>query len=144
MSAYIFRPYIAKDLNFIRDSWGKSYYKGGDFSKHLSPEAFHRHHRPIRDGILGRPNLAIIVCASREDNDQLIGWIAVEVLHGTLQLIVHYVYVKQLYKGERIASELFERAVKTRPIFFSHMTDKALRILAKKSKDDFYYAPHLI
>lgn len=110
----------------------------------MSPDTFHFYHRPIRDRILEKENVAIIVCSATSDPDQIIGWILVETLHATDKLIVHYVYVKQLYKCEKIASELFGRAVKSRPVFFSHLTDKALRILSKKSKGDFYYAPHLI
>lgn len=144
MNPYTFRPYTKEDVNFIQSSWGHSYYKGSDFSDYMSPTTFHYHHRPIRERILSKDNVAIIVCVANTNENQIIGWICVETLHDTKQLIVHYVYVKELYKGEGIANDLFNRAVTSRPVFVSHLTDKALRILSKKSRDDFYYAPHLI
>ena len=140
---FTYRPYEPQDVNFIQSSWGSSYYKGGEFHKWLTPDTFHNYHRPIREKILSQPTLAIIVCCSSEDKNQIIGWIAVEPLYMTDKFIVHYVYVKQLYKGEGIAKDLFHRSVPHKPIYFSHMTDKAWKILAKH-EGDYFYSPHLI
>lgn len=139
---FIFRPYEPQDLNFIQSSWGSSYYKGSDFHHSMSPETFHNYHRPIRERILSQPTLAIIICSSKEDPSQIIGWIAVEPLFKRESMIIHYIYVKQLYKDEGIATELFGKVIHTRPVFMSHMTDKAWRIVAEKK--DFIYCPHLI
>lgn len=139
-----YRPYTTDDLNFIQSSWGSSYYKGQEFHLWMSPQTFHHYHRPIRDQILSRPTLAIIICCSKLDPDQIIGWIAVEAIPDVEQMIVHYLYVKKIYKGEGIAQDLFNRAVITRPVFFSHMTDRGNKILLKKGNGDYLYVPHLI
>jgi hypothetical protein len=110
----------------------------------MSPETFHHYHRPIRDRILSQPSTAIIVCCSKLEESQIIGWIAVEKLYESDSFIVHYLYVKQLYKNHGIARDLFNRAVVTRPVFFSHLTDKASKILRKLGDETMHYIPHLI
>ncbi len=142
---YLFRPFVAGDLNFVANSWGSSYYKGALYQRHLSPEEFHKHHRPIRDKFFANPNGAIIICASRSDENIIIGWAAVEKPEAA-GLILHYVYVKQAFKGWGIANELIERALPERPILYTHLTERADKIMYSNGDGrfkDFYYSPHL-
>lgn len=144
LSAYVFRPGVIEDLNFIRNSWAISYYKGSGYHHHLSSDAFNHHHRPIREKILGQPNVAMIVCVGANDPDVILGWVLVEVPDKTDGLIVHYIYVKQAFKGEHIATELYQRATgQITPIYISHVTRHGDEILSQK-KLGLHYIPHLI
>ena len=140
-SAFSLRPYRESDLNFIQNSWGTSYYKGADYVLFMSPKEFHAQHRPIRDKILKKPSAVAIVACDPNDEDLILGWILVE-KPPTEGLILHYLYVKEAFKGEGISEELIKKALPDRPIFVSHMTDKARKIIGKKKKyfKDFYYA----
>lgn len=140
---FLFRPYEAQDLNFIRSSWGYSFYDENKTFKSMSPELFHHYHRPIRDRILSQPTLAIIVCCSEKDPDQIIGWIAVEQMPEGETQILHYVYVKALYQKEGVAKELFKRAVLKLPVYYTHLTDSVWPYVMKRPQD-FKYIPHLI
>lgn len=144
---YIFRPYGQDDLNFIQSSWGHSYYKGYSYQYFLNPKEFHLFHRPIRENVLSRPTLAIIVCVSKIDPTLIIGWMMVERPKDYPAIILHYLYVKEAFKGLGIASELIQSSIpKDTNVLYSHSTERAERILkANREKFKKYgYTPHLI
>ena len=140
-----FRSYKESDVNFILNSWGSSYYKGAQYHEFLSPDEFHHYHRPLRERLLYQPRSAIIVCCAKENEDLILGWILVEQPKAK-GLILHYLYVKEAFKGEKIASQLIFRALPDRPVMVTHITDRArklMRLNPHKFKE-FYNAPHLI
>lgn len=141
-----FRPYVPGDIPFIQSSWGSSYYDGTGIKHDLSPQEFHEFHRPIREHFLNRPTAAVIVCAWQKDPDTIIGWIAVEKPRKSPGLVLHYIYVKQAFKGEKIAQKLVQMALPMRPIFYTHLTEKANKIMRKNAEDftEFIFVPHLV
>ncbi len=143
---YSFRSYKESDLNFIMSSWGHSYYKGYTYQYMLSPKDFHLFHRPLRENIIKRPTVATIICSAEIDPDLIIGWIMVEKPENYPGIIIHYVYVKEAFKGRGIASELYKSVVPLiGPVFHSHTTERAERII--KSHDKYKrlgYAPHCL
>lgn len=145
-AAVTFRPFLLDDLNFISNSWGSSYYKGADNHLFFSPDEFHEHHRPIREKFFDNPRGSVIVCCAKETPSLIIGWIAVEKPKECSGMILHYLYVKQAFKSEGIAKELLKRALPTTPVIFTHLTEKASRILDSKRErfKDYYFRPHII
>lgn len=140
MSAYTFRPYVHDDIPFIGSSWGKSFYNASYYADHFRPRIFLKHHRAMRDRVFERDNLAMIVCAASEEPDQILGWVAIEVMPENVGTILHYVYVKELYRREGLAKELISRAIPNKnPVYFTHETRAGLKLI----KDDYHYAPHL-
>lgn len=147
-SLYILRPYKKEDLNFIQNSWGASYYKGAEYNEFLSPKEFNSKHRPIREEILLKPNSAVIVACNKKDEDLILGWVLVELplssaeIPTTKGIILHYIYIKQTFKGEGIANTLLKEALKQKPIKVTHMTDRAQKIIRKKASffKDYQYA----
>lgn len=142
---YKLRPYRQSDINFIQNSWGSSYYKGAEYSLYLSPREFNEKHRPIREDLLSSPSTALIIACGIEDEDLILGWILIEkpTKDG---LILHYLYVKEAFKGEGISDHLLKNALPIKPILVTHMTDRARKIIRKK-KDyfkDYYYAKETI
>lgn len=94
----------------------------------------------MRDRVFERDNLAMIVCAASEEPDQILGWVAIEVMPENVGTILHYVYVKELYRREGLAKELISRAIPNKnPVYFTHETRAGLKLI----KDDYHYAPHL-
>jgi hypothetical protein len=144
-AVYALRPYKESDLNFIQNSWGASYYKGADYLDYLSPKEFNSKHRPIREELLKKPTIACIIACDSQDEDLILGWILVEKPKGK-GLLLHYLYVKEAFKGEGISEELIKKALPEKPILVTHMTDRARKIIKKKKEffKDYYYAHHLI
>lgn len=143
---YSFRPYKESDLNFIMSSWGHSYYKGYTYQFMLSPKDFHLFHRPIRENIMKRPTVATIVCVAKIDPDLIIGWVAVEKPVDYAGIIIHYLYVKEAFKGRGIASELYKSICPSvGPVFHSHITERADRIIQGHERfKRCAYVPHCI
>lgn len=147
--AYFFRPYKHSDINFIHNSWGLSYFQGGGNYVLLTPQEFHEFHRPIRDKILNSPRVAIIVACAKEDPELIIGYSIVEKPKESNGLILHYVYTKQAFKREGIATELIKRSCVERPILYTHSTIIAGKIinkfkaLGRKELERFLFCPHL-
>lgn len=146
LAEFEFRPYVLDDIPFIQSSWGSSYYAGGSIRTHLSPEEFHDFHRPIREHFFSRPTATAIVCVWKKDPSLIIGWIAVEQPKKSPGMILHYLYVKQAFKHEGVARKLLRMALPTKPVLYTHRTDKAEKLM--KKHDDFFkqyiFAPHLI
>lgn len=141
--AFTFRPYTQDDIPFIGSSWASSYHRGNIAHKRLTPEDFHAFHRPIRERFFGRPSTAVIVCTPSDDPWLILGWVAVEQV--STGLILQYLYVKAAFKGQGIAAELIRRAIPRTPVFFTHLTDRAEKIMSKKPERflGYQFTPHL-
>lgn len=144
VGSVIFRPHTSEDMNFLHDSWGSSFYKGCKSHKLLSPDEFHSFHRPIRERFFSKSNTCVIVAAPDNNPWQILGWIAVEQIPSGL--ILQYLYMKSALKGEGLSKELIKRALPSSPVFYTHLTDRASRILASKYDQfqGFHYIPTLI
>ncbi len=143
---YKFRPYKREDLNLIQSSWGHSYRKECQRFRDIDPAEFHALHRPIREEALKRPTVAIIVCAAKDDEDTIIGWIAVEKPKKRPGMILHYIYVKKVFEGNGIASELMKMALIERPVYYTQATPHWYRMIDENHNKfhDFTFEPELI
>jgi predicted GNAT family acetyltransferase len=149
-AVFTFRAYEPNDIPFIHSSWENSYYQGLPYIEHLSRAVFRLHHRPVRERILNQPNVTIIVCTSKEDPNLILGWIAVETIptrNNESSIIIHYVYVKEVFKKEGIATHLLNLVTKDSDLILcSHLTERARKIMKEKPSKykKFVYFPHLI
>lgn len=147
---YRFRPYQPDDVAFIQSSWGHSYYEGGAGHQQLTPQDFHSYHRPIREKALNNPNVAAIVCVTRDAPETILGWILVEKPNQSPYIMLHYLYVKAAVQREGIGSELMKMALPIRPVLYTHSTIKARRIVKenwkaqKNTYDRFHFTPHFV
>lgn len=143
-SEFVFRPYRPEERAFIESSWAQSYFSACRIKDLLSPEEFHKFHRPLRDRFFCRPTATVIVACGAEDPDVVIGWAAVEILPNCTCL--HYVYVKATFRREwGVARGLLSRALPPGPVIYSHLTSKAMKILSLHQDyfKDFRYVPHI-
>lgn len=142
---YAFRAYINDDIPFIMSSWGKSFYKGRSFKTFLSPSEFTALHRPVTKAFFSRPTSTVILCVSEKDPSLIMGWAAIEkaVRPG---IILHYVYVKEAFKKEGIASQLLAKALPINPVYYTHLTSRAsyLMDLNKERYSNYQYEPAYI
>lgn len=139
----VYRPYYENDIAFIRSSWSNSYFKGCRHHKTVTPEEFHKFHRPLIDRFFDRPTATIIVVHGESEPDTIIGWIAVEIL--STHLLIHYVYIKNTFKHEKLLQKIIRKVnAKNQPVFISHLTDKFKRIIRSNPKyAEYIYLPHL-
>ncbi len=142
---YTFRPYVNDDIPFIQNSWGTSYYKGASYHHYINPKEFHAFHRPIREAFFLRPTTAVVLCVSKEDQGLIMGWIAVEKPTSGPGIVIHYLYVKQAFKNLGIASSLLNSVTIETPVIYTHITERAQRMMrnSKKRFNDYFQAPHL-
>lgn len=142
--SFIFRPHSDADLAFLLDSWGSSAFRGSNAHKHLTSDEFHSFHRPIRERFFAKPNTTVIVCSPSDDPWLILGWIGVENIPSGL--ILQYIYVKSAFKTQGIAAQLIKRAIPSGPVFYTHLTDRASRIMAKKQEQliGWKHIPHLV
>lgn len=139
-----FRTHTEEDLPFLHSSWGSSYYDGTQAKKYLNPDEFHAYHRPIRERFFERRTKHITICTPDDDAWHILGWAATE-QRANCQ-ILHYLYVKSAFKCQGIAEALLKRACPKGPILFTHLTDRAARIMAKKHSEfeGFIHVPNLV
>jgi hypothetical protein len=141
-SEFIFRPFVPEDRAFIESSWASSYYSACHVKDLLSPEEFHKFHRPLRERFFNRPTATVIVVASADDPNQILAWIAVEVLPNCA--VIHYAYIKSAYRKEfGIFKELIRRGLPPGQVVVTHMTPKFARILSQPEFREFRFVPHL-
>lgn len=140
----VFRGYSPEDVPFLHSSWAESYLSGVSAHRGISPDVFHSFHRPIRERFFSKPNATCIICSPDDDPWLIMGWIAVEAL--PTGLILHYLYVKDAFKRQGIATALIKRALPLSPVYYTHLTERAARIMARKQERlaAFKYVPHLV
>lgn len=138
-----FRAHRSEDLNFLMDSWGSSYKAGSRAHKRLTAEEFHAFHRPIRERFFSRSTACVIVACMPDDEWYIMGWIAVEKIASGM--VLQYLYTRATAKREGIASDLIARALHSRPVFYTHLTEQAAKIIDRDPRlDGFIHIPHLV
>lgn len=100
-----FRAALQQDVNFIFNSWLKSY-RNSNFSRFISNTIYYaEQHKIIED--LVAANKVIIACDAT-DSTQLYGYICAGEVEGFI--VCHYVYVKHTYRNMGIGKELLKQA----------------------------------
>lgn len=140
--SYSIRGFHPDDIPFLHSSWGSSYYTGATYNKFLGPGEFHKHHRPIRESIFDRPCSSFDIVCSTDDPGLIMAWMSWEKPEDEDFILIHYLYVKQAFKGEGLARELLLRFKDVKPVLITHLTEQAERIIHKNHLK-LFYCPHL-
>lgn len=105
-----------KDVNFILSAWMKSYRCEHDRNYAVDPVYFPSQQRLISQ-LASKPGCVALLAVAVDDPDQILGFIvcepatAVAYPDGSQRLrplVVHYVYVKHLFRGFGVARKLME------------------------------------
>jgi GNAT superfamily N-acetyltransferase len=137
---YEIREGVPEDLRFIWRTW-KSSFLVDSVNRGVYCRVSEGKHKPYGwawdimngrvDHLLSKSD--VWVACNPDDSDQIFGWIAVE--DGRM----HYMYVKDVYRGQGIAKELLDKA--GGPKEFTHFT-YAMENLSKKL--GMWYTPSSI
>lgn len=92
------------------------------------------------NALLAKPGTVVLLASNPEDDQHFLGFIAYEAQSDLL--IVHYLYVKQIYRKMGVGRALLEAACGTaqRPIIYTHRTFKGAAYMAKAGA---LYMPHM-
>lgn len=110
------RPVRATDLNFIFDSWMKSW-RGSKWAGTTPNHLYYETQRTLIEGLISRG--AKIYIAYPEDHEEVIlGWTCSEEKDG--EAVVHYLYVKDPFLGLGIQERLISVLPGSKPGFVTH------------------------
>ena len=137
-----FRPAADADVPLILNSWLMSY-RNSAFAKAIPNDVYfgdNGHRGRILSLLAGEPYL--LVACSPEDEDDVRGWICATVPAERGELtdhaVVHYVYVKQIWRRHGIATRLLKLAVPEGvPVVATHDMP-----VARKLPVEFTYDPY--
>lgn len=133
-----FRDMAAEDNAFVYNSWLKSF-RNGTMNRNVDNSIyFHNHHKLI-DKILQRST--IVVCCDAKDPKIIFGYVVYEKIDG--QFVLHYIYVKNIYRKLGIAKKLLEQCKHDFSVLgcYTHQTQVAV---AKEEKYNLLYHPYLL
>lgn len=102
---FSFRQPVEEDIDFIFNSWLESYRKT---ETKMSDTVYYDKFKKILTEILQRA--LVLVACSDEEKFQIYGYIVYE---NTDPFIVHYIYIKYVYRREGIAGSLLKEVKKT-------------------------------
>ena len=107
----LFRPYQSSDLAFVASSWLLSY-RSSQPTKYIGNDDYYATLHPLVEalarGVRGTGTATTLLAVNPEDSDQIYGWVS----YGHLGPVpvLHYVYVKELFRRQKIATQLLDQA----------------------------------
>jgi hypothetical protein len=123
------------DIPFITNSWLKSFRDAPYVTSCPNNVYFGSQHRLIEQLI---PRSVVLVACNEDDPDQILGWIAAEVLALNAEdesqgkgLVIHYCYVKRTFRQVGLARRLWATLVTTEePVvtMYTHRTMACKRL----------------
>ncbi len=112
MNNLILRPMLEADKPFVISSWLNSYLTHGNQYRKPSKTVYYKEHQEFVKAKLD--TCSVTIATTTEDQDQIIGYI----VHDSE--CVHYLYVKGLFRGFKIASKLLQTT--DAPCYSHHTT----------------------
>lgn len=131
----LIRESLESDTNFILSSWLKSF-RNSQAVRGMDNEEYFTGQELVIKKILHKSITKVIV--NPEDEDQILAYMTVETKNH--KAIVHYIYVKQTFRGFGLATKLIKAFALHDPIYFSHMTPAAKHLSKKhNAKYNLYF-----
>lgn len=96
----LLRGFKPRDRALILNSWLSNYRKGYHVKGVPNDVYFTWHHKILEEIIARCPPL---IACDPEDPDTIYGWVCAEVVDN--QLVIHYIYVKQMVKAIEVGAE---------------------------------------
>jgi GNAT superfamily N-acetyltransferase len=137
------REVNADDINFILSSWTKSYRHSYFAQKIPNGIYFDEHKKVIAKSLLSSK---VFVACLEEEPDQILGYICFDSNKYRGILVVHYLFVKHLYRRFGVGKKLIAAAKEDArhktdlPIIVTHTTSAFKRL----EGDGFVYNPYLM
>jgi GNAT superfamily N-acetyltransferase len=125
---FAMRAAMRGDVNFILNSWLKSYFRSREWfcSAKLSAREYYEGHHRIIDAILRRDSSSVVVLHEPTDIDQIFGWACFERdMHH--MSVVHFIFVKSCFRGFGLGRHLFDVATEgASRIVVTHWTKRLM------------------
>lgn len=135
------RPLKKEDHAFLFSSWLRSY-KQSRFAHRIKNDIYFMWHHILIERLLSRPSVSVHVAHMKGDADIIFGFLVSETMNQEPR-ILHYVYVKDDFRGFGLARELFNAAKLRAPVYFSHWTYLADPIV-EKHQATLVYDPYKV
>lgn len=103
-----FRGIEVGDLNFILNSWLKSY-RNSYYAIKIPNQIYYQEQKALISNLLGKSQ--VVVAVNQEDSSQILGFIMFEIGKISLTPVIHYIYVKSPFRKLGIGTELLQEAV---------------------------------
>jgi hypothetical protein len=132
------RPIEPEDVAFVICSWLEGYWDDGPFELVMPKSQWWRRWHVVIENILADERCKTLIACNPENEEQLYGFVSARPPD-----ILHWVYVKQPYRGNGIAKELELDAGLRLPFRLSHWSSGADR-MSHHEGDAFYYDPRII
>ncbi len=127
MTTVVLRPATTDDFNFIMSSWIQSYREHSNLTfEEYSKFYNHLVRRTVEN------TMTIVACPS-DSQDMIYGWLNFDLFQ--MKPVIHYAYVKAIYRGMGIGTKLLDSVSKDRNFIYTHKT---------KSMGAGRYCPHMI
>lgn len=133
---YVVRNANPKDINFIFSTWMESFRYGSTPIKTTPKSIYFSRYQTVLDHILGKDEVHTVVACSPEEPDVILGYLVYETPN-----IVHYSFVKEVFRNIGVAKSLLEHlgpSYKT----FTHRTDMLEKYM--RNKPEWRYDPFLL
>lgn len=132
------RPAKLEDLNFILNSWLKSY-RNSPFAAKMINKVYFTNHQKLIKNLLAN-NLITIAC-NPQDEEQIFGYTVFNYMPADV-LLIHYMYVKHTYRKFGIAKEMLTAIQKEQTgVLYTHHTKYADLL---KSKVALIFDPYQV
>jgi GNAT superfamily N-acetyltransferase len=125
------REFIITDQSFIIDSWKKSFYATSEWASRIPKREFEHRHSALICNLIKEST--VLIAAQREEPDIIVGYVVFQ------RDVLHYIYVKEAFRGFGIASKLIAEANFPWRVRYTHLTDRGRKICEKLG---FIYSPY--
>ncbi len=103
---FLLRPALPTDRNFVADSWLRSSRQDHPM---VPTQFYFAHRRPLVHRLLDSESTEVIVCSDLADPRHICGWLAVANVKRAVP-VIHYAYVKNVYRGFGVLWRLLSSA----------------------------------
>lgn len=131
------RPATEEDVNFIFNSWLKSY-RDSFFGKNISKTIYFASHHKILEKLL--KNCSVLVAVDANNPGDIVGYCVTEDVAGFQ--VIHFVYVKHIFRMLGIAKALLNAAKidMTKASIYTHHTKSCYKVVVRYN---MVYNPYL-
>jgi GNAT superfamily N-acetyltransferase len=129
---YMIRAYRSSDAHFVYASWLHSFERFRDFR--VNRDVYYQEHHSLVTSLMGALTGVRLVAASKEDPDQIFGWLfGAKLAVGT---VLDYAFVKPIYRKLGLAKALVHELGE--PEAYTHRTDMTHRLVPSSAVFDPY------
>ena len=134
----LYRTLQDADKAFIFSSWLKNF-RNGTMVRNIPNEIYYTNHHKVVEKLMD--NAKTIVCCNADDPSIIYGYINYEIVDS--QFVLHFVYIKQLYRKLGIAQDLLSATGNdfNKLGCYTHQTMVAV---AKEESLNLVYHPYLL